>query len=125
MKNSILSAAAVALVCILTGCGHNAVVYSDGIGFDAGLDPEHLSASFNLRYGKILTVAVRDVVKVKMTGEASGGTETTPANASTATSSGVEVEIGRQVNGYARDLIEAGATAEQIRALLESSPNQQ
>jgi len=118
-KEIILALAAAAL---LSGCGHNALVYSDGIGFDAGLDPEHFSASFNLRYGKILTVAVRDCVEMKMTGEAQGGTETgTPATASTSTAAGVELKIGRQINGYTRDIIEAGATEEQIRALLEPS----
>lgn len=120
MKKISLSLAVLALV-LLTGCGHNALVYSDGIGFDAGLDPEHFSASFNLRYGKILTVAVRDCVDMEMTGEATGGTETgTPATASTSTAAGVKLRIGRQVNGYTRDIIEAGATADQIRALLES-----
>ena len=72
MKKLSLSLAVLALV-LLTGCGHNALVYSYGIGFDAGLDPEHFSASFNLRYGKILTVAVRDCVEMEMNGEASGG----------------------------------------------------
>lgn len=110
-------------VALLTGCGHNALVYSDGIGFDAGLDPEHFSASFNLRYGKILTVAVRDCVEMEMTGEAQGGADTgTPATSSATTTAGVKLKIGRQVNGYTRDMIEAGATADQIRALLESEP---
>lgn len=110
-------------VALLTGCGHNALVYSDGIGFDAGLDPEHFSASFNLRYGKILTAAVRDCVEMEMTGEAQGGADTgTPSTSSATTTAGVKLKIGRQVNGYTRDMIEAGATADQIRALLESEP---
>ena len=122
MKHIILVIATVAAL-ILTGCGHNAIVYSDGIGVQFGVDPEHFSASFNLRYGKILTAAVRDVTELEMKGEAQGGTETAaPANASATTQSGVSFKIGRQVNGYARELIEAGATAEQIRALLESAP---
>lgn len=123
MKKLSISLAVLALV-LLTGCGHNALVYSDGIGFDAGLDPEHFSASFNLRYGKILTVAVRDCVEMEMNGEASGGADTgTPATSSATTTAGVKLKIGRQINGYTRDLIEAGADAEQIRALLESTSN--
>lgn len=110
------AAALAAFTLILTSCGHNAVVYSDGIGFDAGFDPEHFSASVRLRYGKILTVAVRDMVELEMTGEASGGQEQSTASASSA--SGLKVRIGRQVNGAVRDLIEAGATADQIRELL-------
>ena len=113
------------IVPMLAGCGHNALVYSDGVGFDVGLDPEHFSASFNLRYGKILTVAVRDCVEVEMTGDVQGGTETgTAATASTSTSAGVKMKIGRQVNGAACDLVEAGATAEQISALLNSGKDE-
>ena len=102
-------------VALLTGCGHNAVVYSDGIGFQAGFDPEHFSASLNLRYGKILTVAVRDMVELEMSGEATGGQEQSTASATS--TSGLKLKIGRQANGYTRDLIEAGATAEQIHEL--------
>ena len=102
-------------VALLTGCGHNAVVYSDGIGLQAGVDPEHFSASLNLRYGKILTVAVRDMVELEMAGEVTGGQEQSTASAES--TSGLKLKIGRQANGYTRDLIEAGATAEQIHEL--------
>ena len=62
------------------------------IGFDAGVDPEHFSASFNLRYGKILSVAVRDNAEIEMTGAAQGGQDS--SNASTSTSSGIKIKIG-------------------------------
>ena len=109
--------AAAALLVPLCGCGHNAVQYSDGIGIYAGLDPEHFTASFSLRYGKILSVAARDCFELEMTGDAAGSGES--AQASAQTSSGLRIRIGRQVNGAARDLIEAGATADQIHALLD------
>ena len=105
-------------VALLTGCGHNAVVYSDGIGFQAGFDPEHMTASFTLRYGKILNVAARDVFELDLTGDVSGSGEATQTSAQS--SSGLRIKIGRQVNGAARDLIEAGATADQIHALLDN-----
>ena len=110
--------AAAALCVALCACGHNAIQYSDGIGINAGVDPEHLTASFTLRYGKILSVASRDMFELEMSGDATGSGET--AQASAQTSSGLKIKIGRQVNGAAHDLIEAGATAEQIQALLST-----
>lgn len=103
-------------VALLSGCGHNAITYSDGIGVNAGFDPEHLTASFTLRYGKILNVASRDMFELDMTGDATANGEA--AQSSAQTSSGLKIRIKRQINGAARDLIEAGATAEQIRAML-------
>ena len=111
-------AAAIGLAAILTSCGHNAVVYSDGIGVNAGFDPEHLTANFTIRYGKILSVASRDMFELEMSGDATGSGEATQASAQT--SSGLKIKIGRQINGAARDLIEAGATAEQINAMLQN-----
>ena len=106
-------------VAVLTGCGHNAIQYSDGIGINAGFDPEHLTANFTLRYGKILSVASRDMFELEMSGDATGSGEATQASAQT--SSGLKIKIGRQINGAARDLIEAGATAEQIDAMLNGN----
>ena len=115
-------ACVLATACILPGalcaCGHNAIQYSDGIGINAGVDPEHLTASFTLRYGKILSVASRDMFELEMSGDATGSGES--AQTSARTSSGLKIRIGRQINGAARDLIEAGATAEQIDALLNT-----
>lgn len=105
-------------VAMLTGCGHNAITYSDGIGVNAGFDPEHLTASFTLRYGKILNVASRDMFELDMTGDAIADGEA--AQSSAQTSSGLKIRIKRQINGAARDLIEAGATAEQISAMLSN-----
>lgn len=122
MKHKLLILAALGASVGLTACGHNAIQFSDGIGFNAGIDPEHMTANFTLRYGKILSVASRDCFELEMNGDATGGSET--ATASTHTSSGLKIKIGRQVNGYTRDLIEAGATEGQIRALLEPAPIQ-
>ena len=45
--------------------------YGDGIGFDAGINPENWTASFTLRYGKILSAVTRDNVEIELTGKAS------------------------------------------------------
>ena len=55
---------AIPVLLVLSGCSHNSVIYGDGIGFDMGVDPEHLSASFTLRYGKTLTAAARSVSQI-------------------------------------------------------------
>jgi hypothetical protein len=57
MKKLVITLALFTML-ILTSCGHNAIQFSKGIGFDAGFDPEHMTARVNLRYGEILSVAV-------------------------------------------------------------------
>lgn len=103
---------------MLCSCGHNAIQFSKGIGFDAGFDPEHMSARVNLRYGEILSVAARDNLEVELATGVEGGQE--QATASTKTDSKLKIKIGRQMNGYTVDAIEAGATAEQFEAIFSS-----
>ena len=104
-------------VAMLTGCGHNAIVFDKGFGFRAGFDPEHLSADVRFVYGEALTLAARDNLELELISDAEGGQEQTAADVKTG--SKLRIKIGRQVNGAARDLIEAGATADQIHALLD------
>ena len=118
MKKQLYAFFAFAAVFGLTGCGHNAIQYSDGIGVNAGFDPEHLTANFTIRYGKILSVASRDMFELEMSGDATGSGEATQASAQT--SSGLKIRIKRQINGAACDLVKAGATAEQINAMLQN-----
>ena len=70
-------------VALLTGCGHNAIQFSKGIGFDAGFDPEHMSARVNLRYGEILSVAARDNIEVELATGVEGGQEQATASTKT------------------------------------------
>jgi len=111
---------AVLMAVLVTGCGHNAIVFDKGLGFRAGFDPEHLSADVRFVYGEALTLAVRDNIELEWVSDAEGGQEQAAAEAKTG--SKLKIKIGRQVNGAASDLVEAGVTADQIRALLESSP---
>ena len=111
-------AAACALSGALSACGHNAIILDKGLGFRAGFDPEHLSADVRFVYGDALTLATRDNMELEWTSDAEGGQEQSTADVKTG--SKLRVRIGRQINGYTRDLIEAGASADQIRALLDS-----
>lgn len=97
---------------ILTSCGHNAIQFSKGIGFDAGFDPEHMTARVNLRYGEILSVACRDNIEVEVATGVKGGQE--QAQASTETDSSLKIKIGQQINGYFVEAIEAGADAKDL-----------
>lgn len=108
-------AGAFALSGALTACGHNAVVFDKGFGFRAGFDPEHFSADVRFVYGEALTLAARDNVELELVSDVEGGQEQSAADVKTG--SKLRIRIGRQANGYTRDLIEAGATADQIHEL--------
>ncbi|MBQ7404746.1 MAG: hypothetical protein IJW05_15050, partial [Lentisphaeria bacterium] len=118
---------AVLAAVILSGCGHNVINYGDGVGFDAGINPENGTFSFNLRYGKILSAVTRDNVEIEMSGQADASGNVTPSiagassgqpagkgNTGVNTSGALRVKIGRQINGYTVDAIKAGADSKQI-----------
>ncbi|OQA82006.1 MAG: hypothetical protein BWY31_03504 [Lentisphaerae bacterium ADurb.Bin242] len=112
MKNLFLIGAAVFAAVFLCSCGHNVIQYGDGVGFDASLNPENYTVGFNLRYGKILSAVTRDNVEIELTGKANadGSTGTEKSGSTTvATDGNLKVKIGRQINGAAVDLVEAGA----------------
>jgi hypothetical protein len=117
MKNLFLVGAAVCMAVFLTACGHNAITYGDGIGFDAGINPENYTASFNLRYGKILSAVTRDNVEIEVTGktDANGASGTEKSgNAAVSTDGTLKIKIGRQINGAAADLVKAGADPDKV-----------
>lgn len=64
-----LIAVAACLTMLLCSCGHNAITYGDGVGFDFGVNPEKFTMSMNLRYGKILSAVVRDNTEIELTGK--------------------------------------------------------
>ena len=106
-----------ALMPMLSSCAHNAIVYGDGIGLDVGVDPEHFMASFTLRYGKTLTAVTRDNVEIEMAGKADmNGVPSAEkkTDGKVATDGNLRIKIGRQINGYAVDLVEAGADAQKV-----------
>ena len=105
------------ILLLLTACSHNVVTYGDGIGFDMGVDPEHFMASVTLRYGKTLTAVTRYNVEIEMSGKADmNGVPSTEkkSDSKVATDGNLRIKIGRQINGYAVDLVEAGADADKV-----------
>lgn len=121
MRNFLVIGAAVLAAGLLAGCGHNAIQYGDGVGFDAGINPENCTLSLNLRYGKIFSAVTRDNVEIELTGKAnadgSAGLEKT-AQSSVGTDGNLKVKIGRQINGAAVDLVEAGANPDKVLQVL-------
>ena len=111
MKKLVITLALFTML-ILTSCGHNAIQFSKGIGFDAGFDPEHMTARVNLRYGAILSVTCRDNIEAEVATGVKGGQE--QAQASTETDSSLKIKIGQQINGYFVEAIEAGADAKDL-----------
>ena len=117
MRKLMLAFAAVCIVALLTGCGHNSIQYGDGVGFDFGINPENWTASMNLRYGKILTAVTRDNVEIELSGNASADTQTgaeKSALTKVGTDGNLKIKIGRQINGAAVDLVKAGASADKV-----------
>jgi hypothetical protein len=100
------------LLVMLCGCGHNAIQYSDGIGFETTFRPDTGNFGINFRYGKILSVAVRENTEVEMTGDGKGGSETDKTNASA--SGSVKIKVGKQITGYYVDALKAGAKTDDL-----------
>lgn len=122
MRNLLIVGAAVAAACLLTACGHNAINYGDGLGFDMGVNPENYTMSFNLRYGKILSAVTRDNVEIEVSGKANADGKTgtgTSIGSTVGTDGGLKVKIGRQINGAAVDLVKAGADPEKVLDALD------
>ena len=78
----------------------------------------------NLRYGKILSAVTRDNVELEMTGKVTAdGTAGTEKQTGVNTDGTLKVKIGRQINGAAVDLVEAGADPNKVlEALNEPDP---
>lgn len=127
MRNLFLAGVAVFATVFLCSCSHNAIQYGDGLGFDAGVNPENYTASFNLRYGKILSAVTRDNVEIEVTGktDANGATGTEKSGSTAVTTDGsLKVKIGRQINGAATDLVKAGADPDKVLEALTKTESE-
>lgn len=103
---------AVAITILLTGCGHNVVNYSDGIGFETTFRPDSGNFGFVFRYGKILSACVRENSEVEMTGD--GKASGSESAGSAAASGSLKIKIGKQITGYYVDALKAGAKPESL-----------
>ena len=111
MKQLVLFVA-LTLTGLLTACGHNAITFGKGVGFEAGFDPEHMTGRVELLYGEMLNIAARDNFEIVLKTDVEGGQETSSATAKTGTE--LRVKFGQQINGYTVDAIKAGADAKDL-----------
>ena len=80
--------------------------------------------SMNLRYGKILSAVTRDNVEIELNGKANAdGSAGTENKTGVSTDGALKVKIGRQINGAAVDLVEAGADADKVLESLSDPKN--
>ena len=107
----LLAGAGLLLILFSAGCGHNVVSFGDGIQLSTTINPEAGEFGVAFRYGKILTVCVRENVEVEMQGAGSGNAGTDGKTAGASNSGTVKVKIGQQVTGYTVDLEKAKAQA--------------
>lgn len=103
---------ALILILTITGCSHNVITYSDGIGLETTFRPDNGNFGISLRYGKILSAVLRENSELEMSGD--GKTSSTEQSPSASLQSGLKVKIGRQITGYYVEALEAGATETKI-----------
>jgi hypothetical protein len=109
MKKIAILIAMFVVVGILTGCGHNVLTYSDGIGVDASINPETYTLGLNFRYGKILSVAMKEKTQLQLKAGMTQTSGTSSGNSTGGTvKTGLDTELnfvtGDQITGYTVDL---------------------
>ena len=78
----------------------------------------------SLRYGKILSAVTRDNVEIELNGKANAdGSAGTENKTGVSTDGALKVKFGRQINGTAVDLVEAGADADKVLEYLSDPKN--
>lgn len=109
-KFIVIAAVFIAVITILTGCGHNAVQYSDGVGVEIGFIPDQYKFALNFRYGKIFSAVVKEKTKVSLQTDAENSAESNKQNTTGKTGTGVKtiltLETGDQTTGYVVDKAE-------------------
>lgn len=104
------------IVLLVAGCSHNIITYGDGIQAEAGWIPDQYKVSACFRYGKILSICVRENAEIEMDGIGSGNAGSDGKTAGASNSGSVKVKIGPQVTGYYVDALKAGAKPAELRS---------
>jgi hypothetical protein len=97
----IIVLAAVSGLLTLTGCGHNIITYSDGIGLETTANPETFTFGLNFRYGKIFTATVKEKTDVNLE---AGMSQESGTNSKTGLETKLSLKTGDQVTGYTVEL---------------------
>jgi len=97
------------LTFLLTGCGHNAVTYSDGFTLETTINPETWTIGIGCRYGKILNAVVRENTELELSGEGSGSASKELYSTGASSDANLKFKVGKQITGYYVDAVKAGA----------------
>lgn len=102
MKKTILVIMAVILAIIITGCGHNMVTQSKGIGIDVSWTGENYVPNIKLGYWDETSAAVRGNANVSASTASGGGLMVGEGG----TSQTFQIATGTQINeGYIKDIL--------------------
>lgn len=96
-------------LCLLTGCSHNPLTYSDGFVLETTVNPETWTIGVGCRYGKILTVVARENTELELSGEGSGGANKDVYSTGASSGTKIKFKVGKQITGYYVDAVKAGA----------------
>ena len=117
---------AIGLIAACSGCAHNMVTYSDGIGLVTTINPETYSIGIDFRYGKILQATVKDNSKVTLNANGklnnvAGQTASNSQNIAVEAPAGLTFETGNQITGYEVELVKIlSANPEALRVWMEA-----
>ena len=103
MKIAYTLAAIAFIVLCLTGCGHNCIIVSDGLGFETTANPETFAFGLSIRYGKIITIAVKEKSQVSIETGLKQQNESGTSNV-LGLDTKISVLTGDQVTGYTVEL---------------------
>ena len=115
MNKHFLLLIGVCFLSLIFGCSHNAITYSDGIGFETTANPQTFTFGINFRYGKIFTAVLRENSSVSMTGNGESKDD------DISSTSNLKIKIGPQITGYYVDALKEGASAENLNTYTEYS----
>lgn len=107
-------------ITMLTGCGHNAVVHSKGLGVETTLNPETFTFGVCVRYGDITTIAIKEKSEVtlesglKQESKLDSATEKEAASI-TGLDTKLSVKTGDQITGYTVELEKVKASESAVK----------
>lgn len=109
MKKYLVLIICIASICILSGCGHNGLVYFNGRSFNIGFNPKTYEGGIQYSQGQSLIVGSKENTSVEVqTGvNANLGVGSANGSADTGKISKIKYSTGIQINGYVVDLAEA------------------
>lgn len=116
MKINLLMLAFGLMLC--TGCSHNCITYSDGIGLRTSINPQTYTIGIDFLYGKILNVVARENTEIELNGKGGVDSATSTSTPSASADSALKIKIGKQISGYYVDALAAGAKPKQLKDYL-------